>query len=317
VQFAANPDGRYRTDQVVKCRFAPSHANGKTPKFDCALPGSETIKVKYGANNPEVFAEVIASRLLSALGFPTDTMYVVAAVECAGCPERPFEALQCLEHEGATEQSCFGHVDYTRSRTFPDAVVERSLPGRRIEAGKRRGWGWNELAKIDPGAGGADRAQVDALRLMAVFLAHWDNKSENQRLVCLEDSTDAKDTGGSCEQPLAMVQDLGATFGPNKIDLTGWLAYPVWSDVASCTVSMRALPYSGLSFPDIQITEAGRRFLADRLRQLTRSQVRDLFRGARLERYRPKAGDAQPVDAWVDGFMNKVADVSERPPCPA
>ena len=30
------------------------------------------------------------------------------------------------------------------------------------------------------------RADLDALRLLARVLAHWDNKSENQRLVCLD-----------------------------------------------------------------------------------------------------------------------------------
>ena len=29
----------------------------------------------------------------------------------------------------------------------------------------------------------APRAEVDAFRILAAFLAHWDNKSQNQRLV--------------------------------------------------------------------------------------------------------------------------------------
>src|SRR3954463_7149048 len=130
VQFAANPDDQFHPDQVVHCRFAPSPTSGNTPKFDCTLADGESLKVKYGASNPEIFAEVIATRLLSALGFPTDHMHVVGAVECAGCPRDPFKALECLGRESATVRSCFGDIDYRRTRTFSDAVIERRLAGR-------------------------------------------------------------------------------------------------------------------------------------------------------------------------------------------
>lgn len=96
-----NRDRRFAAEQTLSCRFEPARVSGNTPKFDCKLPDGNIVRVKYGAANPEVFAEVIASRLLSALGFPTDRVNVVAAVECAGCPRQPFEALQCLGRGGA------------------------------------------------------------------------------------------------------------------------------------------------------------------------------------------------------------------------
>jgi hypothetical protein len=114
------------------------------------------------------------------------------------------------------------------------------------------------------------------LRLLAVLLGHWDNKANNQRLVCLGE----KRSSDKCRRPLAMIQDLGGTFGPNKLNLTAWAATPIWSDAATCSVSMKKLPYGGSTFPDVTITEGGRRFLADRLRKLSSQQVRDLFEGA-------------------------------------
>ena len=45
----------------------------------------------------------------------------------------------------------------------------------------RQGWAWWELKDVN-----APRVDLDALRLLAVFLAHWDNKADNQRLVCME-----------------------------------------------------------------------------------------------------------------------------------
>ena len=40
-----------------------------TPKFECEVTPGDVVKVKYGENNGEVFAEVAASRLFWALGF--------------------------------------------------------------------------------------------------------------------------------------------------------------------------------------------------------------------------------------------------------
>ena len=189
-ELGENPGGRdsFRTDQVVDCKFKPGGVAGSTPKFECELPGGEKVKVKYGASNPEVYTEVAASRLLAALGFPADRMFVVEGVRCFGCPSDPFEGLQCV-NEGAPIGQCFPGLDYSRAQEFRPAVIERPIEGRRIETTKERGWKWDELVKIDAAAGGAPRDHVDALRLLAVMLGHWDNKAKNQRLLCLAKRT--------------------------------------------------------------------------------------------------------------------------------
>lgn len=331
MNLSGNPTGAgsFDADATVECRFQANGVGGSTPKFECRLPDGVDVKVKYGRDNPEVFAEVIASRLLAALGFPADRMYVVHQVRCAGCPPNPFAALQCL-NDGTPKSVCFPRIDYSTVRTFDDAVIERPMRGRRIELRRDRGWRWDELGTIDPQVGGAPPAHVDALRLMAVFLNHWDNKSKNQRLIC-RDSADTRGLppGGSesaeqasgvdgtgCEQPLAMVQDLGDAFGPFKLDLDGWRATPVWADAAACRVSMRTLPYGGSTFPDVVISEAGRAFLASRLRAFTPDRVRAVLTGARLERYRPAVGRAAGLDEWVEAFGEKVRAIVDRPACP-
>jgi hypothetical protein len=251
-------------------------------------------------------------------------MFVIEAIRCFGCPENPFKSLQCL-NDGSTFEQCFPALDYSRSRDFEPVVIERQLAGRRIETRKDPGWTWEELAKIDPKAGGAPRLQLDALRLMAIFLNHWDNKSENQRLLCVETQPAAKTTkrGGrsdganDCPQPLAMIQDLGGTFGPFKLDLEGWRSTPIWTEPATCSVSMRTLPYEGSTFPDIRISEPGRAFLAARLRLLSSAQVRDLFAGARLSRYNHRTDAGKSLDNWVQAFEEKVRAITEHPGCPA
>ena len=56
----------------------------------------EIVKIKYGRSNPEVYTEVAATRLLAALGFPADRMFVINRVRCFGCPPDPFPALECV-----------------------------------------------------------------------------------------------------------------------------------------------------------------------------------------------------------------------------
>jgi hypothetical protein len=312
----AGPD-TFDPDEIVTCRFKPGGVSGSTPKFDCELKSGEKVKVKYGRDNAEVYAEVIASRLLAALGFPADRMYVVDRVRCYGCPLDPFAGLQCI-NEGVPIDGCFPDLDYNKYEDFESAVIERPVEGRRIETPEQRGWKWEELSKIDALAGGASRAHVDAFRLLAMFLNHWDNKDKNQRLLCLGevDPPGRVFDPRPCGRPLAMIQDLGGTFGPHKFDLSNWASTPIWADAARCAVSMRTLPYEGSTFPDVEISEEGRRFLAGRLRRLSDQQIRELFEGARVERYPHKDPAAAEVDNWVRVFQEKVGAITDRASCP-
>jgi hypothetical protein len=310
----ADGPGSFSVDEIVECTFKPGPVSGSTPKFNCALPNGDVVKIKYGRTNPEVYTEVAATRLLSALGFPTDRMYLVKTVRCAGCPVDPFSQTECAGKlpAGAASADCFPSPDYARSHDFDEAVIERPLEGRRLASKKARGWSWEELKFVDAVAGGATRAEIDALRLLAIFLGHWDNKGRNQRLICQGE----RKADDDCDRPLAMVQDLGATFGPLKLDLAGWSRTKIWADAPACKVSMRGLPYGGSTFPDAYISEDGRRFLGSRLGHLSTAQIRALFDGARFARYPHRRASARNVDNWVRAFQAKVRAIVDRAPCP-
>jgi hypothetical protein len=305
--------GAFPDNAEIECRFTTEPVGGTTPKFYCAVDSGETVKVKYGRSNPELAAEVAATRLLAALGFPADRMYVTASVRCRGCPPVPFTALKCIERTGATG-ACTAGASESRVVIFPGAVVERRLPGRKIEATVDQGWSWYELDRLDPSRGGSPRAEVDALRLIATLLAHWDNKGPNQRLVCPEGQDRAD---GSCAAPLLMVQDLGATFGPTKIDLRNWRAVPVWEDRETCRVGMKTLPYAGATFDTARISEEGRQFALTLLRQLSWAQMRALFERSGVTQYDHVLAEARNPDAWVTAFMAKVDAIAAGGPCPA
>ena len=303
----------FASDAEIDCRFKVQEVNGLTPKFYCELPGGDTVKVKYGTSNAELPSEVAATRLLRALGFGADRMYVVKRVKCAGCPTAPYYALRCLQDVGVRSVCLPGGIDYDRVVSFDFAVIERRLEGRKIEAPPQHvGWPWFELEKIDPARGGSPLAEVDALRLMAVLLGHWDNKAENQRLLCPV-GHDRED--GGCARPLAMLQDVGATFGPNKAELHNWRVTPIWVDRKACTVSMKHLPWNGATFPDRQISEGGRLFLLNLLEQLSDQQVRDLFVGSRITAFDQVSGEGRHPDAWLRAFNDKVKQIREAGPC--
>lgn len=313
VDLAANPPDAtgLLSQPIVRCRYLDGPTNGTTAKFDCVLPDGDVVKVKYG-NTGEIQAEIAASRLLAALGFGADQMYIVPRVRCYGCVRTPYYTMKVLDYVHARER-LVRSVPEDSYTDFEWVGVERRLDGAEIEAGDQDGWAWYELDPVDPSRG-ANRAERDALRLFAVVLAHWDNKAPNQRLMCLSPS--APDAG-PCARPFAYIHDLGATFGPNKVELDHWSKAPIWSDRGRCTVSMRQFPYSGGTFPDTQISEAGRHLLARQLAGLTERQLAALFTAARFSEFHGGRGAAADPKRWAAVFLDKVRQIADAGPCPS
>ena len=298
----------------VRCTFMVTPVHGTVRKFTCALPSGELIRVKYG-RTPEIPSEVAASRLLHALGFGADEVMLVERVRCHGCPLEPFATLKAVDLTD-TDALYKKFVNYDHHEDFEWVAVERKHKGRAIGTDEVKGWSFFELKEVDAAKGGAPRAHVDALRLLAVFLAHWDNKSENQRLVCVSEKDWPE--GGTCRAPLAIMQDIGGAFGPRKVDLDGWTKAPIWADRAKCETSMATLPYEGATFAPVTITEAGRRHLASLLDELSDQQIHDLFAGARFDHSTGllSTNNAPPVPAWVSAFKTRVRAISDGPACP-
>jgi hypothetical protein len=196
-------------------------------------------------------------------------------------------------------------LDYGRYSDFDWVSVERRDRDEELKFGDQEGWSWDELSAVDPALGGATHPEVDALRLMAMFLNHWDNKASNQRLVCPGRSN--SDGKASCDHPLAMIQDAGSTFGPKSINLHEWDQSPVWVDASSCSLSMKHLPYGGSTFRDVRVSEEGRRLFSNRLARLTPSHLTALFFNAHFD----------DVDRWVAAFERRADAIAHRPPCPS
>lgn len=285
--------------QIVDCRFVPRSFDGSTPKFECALDGSDEVKIKYGRHNGEVYSEVAASRLLWALGFGADRMYPVR-VRCRGCP---------TDENGAPTRG-----DPVQ---FDAAVIERRFPGEGIVAGPGRGWSWSEIEFIDQGDDAAERSHRDALKLLAAMLQHTDNKPEQQRVVCLS-PIQSSAAGPVCDEPFLLIQDLGKMFGRAdylnrdfvaSVNLREWQQVPVWTDATRCIARLDTSVTGTLHDP--RIGEAGRAFLAGLLNQLADAQLRDLFAVAQFDRRVIAGQPPSSTDDWVAVFKEKRRQIEE------
>ena len=295
---------------VPGCRLLPSEPSGTTPKFDCVFPDGETVKVKYG-NDPEIHGEAAATALLRMLGYPADIITIVPRLRCYGCPRHPFVAT----HLRRTFRLPFIPGQITDGFTdFEWVSIEQKFPAPAIETETISGWNWREIGWTE-----APRQEVDAFRLIAAFLAHWDNKAENQRLVCMDGMGRGRPSPGAvaspsgqpvCQQPVAMIQDLGASFGPPKVNLARWRDLPVWHDRTTCTLSMRALPFEGATFEDVRISEAGRALAAARLRSISEAQIERLFADARFPQFQAGTDDERDLNAWTQAFTSRVQQIA-------
>ena len=294
-------------------------AHGTTPKFFCARGATDRptdlLKVKYGRDNRERVGEVLGARLFWALGLATDESWPVR-VRCRGCPADPWAALKAYPRLDPSPRA---------ERDFDDAIVQRLYPAAIVETPRRldEGWSFDELPLVDERQGGAPRVEVEALVLLAAFIAHGDDKPQNQRLVCPFDAIDAR---GGCARPRLLIADFGATFGrgaaplstaiddKSRPSLREWSALPVWRDEAACRVywSTRRTP------PHPRVSEAARRFAVERLSALTEAQLRGLFTVARVESLgetvRADDGSMRPagVGDWVAAFRARLRRLADH-----
>ena len=293
-------DDGFTVRETIQCDYLDKALTGRSPKFACRTANGDELKVKYldaNSKNGEVYGEVLGSRLLWALGFGADRMYSVRVI-CHGCPEK-----------------IGGVLRENGDRIFDPAVVERKL-GRELADQ----WSWDELDQVQTAKGGATEAERDALKLVAVLLQHSDSKAVQQRIVCLDSAADKK---APCPEPLMLISDVGITFGravalnqqPRaSVNLKEWSELPVWKDGNGCVGNLSG-SWTG-TLKDPVIGEAGRKFLADLLTQLSDEQLRGMFEAARVQlrpREPQRAESGFPtVDEWVGAFKDKRRQIVER-----
>ncbi len=298
-------EGAYRLGEEVPCTYEEKDPakpiGGHSKKFPCHDAAGVRLKIKYDpSTNKEIFGEVAGSRLFWALGFYAERMYSVKVL-CKNCPQDPFKSSDGPRAE----------------RVFEPATSQKRLPGEQVVEGYDDGWTFDELAVVDEKAGGASKAQLDALKLLAVFANHGDNTPNQQRILCVPGD-------GRCLRPLLYVTDLGGTFGGEGFSTSfrGWSKKSaIWKDKKRCVADFRGTTDQ---FRDPKIGEAGRKPLPQALGAPGPRQIRNLFAGARfdvLDETEPplagKDGRSRKVtlDDWVRVFLDKREQIASAK-CP-
>jgi hypothetical protein len=328
----------FRVDEEITCDFVAKPLRGWSEKFFCRLPDGRVFKIKYveGDRFKEVYGEVLGTRLFWALGFYTDRILPVR-VTCRGCPKHPWAWVNAghLPHRFEAEGSLppLPPEAEVGTWTFDPAALEELFDGAPIEERPNQGWTWRSLDQVDPSAGGATRADVDALKLLAAFVQCADNSAEQNVLTCPRDQI-ARDASGDpfCRRPILYVGDLGAVFGRGglttayggRVDYDAWAGLPVWRDAATCTARLNGIggPLRTSTLRHPVVGEGGRALLASLLSRLSDRQIADLFRAARIDRLRQTTSDGRggrrevTIDDWVTLFKRKREEITLHPGCP-
>jgi hypothetical protein len=104
-----------------------------------------------------------------------------------------------------------------------------------------------------------------------------------------------------------LIHDVGLTFGKanrfnrnavSGVNLAEWSKQAIWKDEHRCIADMSKSRRGTLGDP--VIGEAGRKFLADLLLQLSDAQLRDLFEIARFPQH-----SHTTVEDWITVFKTK------------
>ena len=282
-----------------------SKGAGTTPKFHCSVPGvvdedGDPVRYKVKPHfkgqardkrNGEIYGEFLSSRFSKALGFFADDEWV-ADVTCADCQK--------------SLTSGFQGASFTPFQ--PAAGVELPL-ARGIDVkcnNKDSGPLAETLQKLLQG--GVPRAEIDAFKLWLAFIDHGDTKTDNHKFACL-DSKKNPDGTRTCKPGRAVfyVGDMGSTWGysassEKKATLKGWSGKdPIRVSNGRCTTTAK-------SVGDANISEAGRRLLANGLQRLLDAERRDglITRVFRASRNHERD---QPAEAWAAEFERKARTI--------
>ena len=283
----------------------PNKGAGTTPKFHCSVEGvteedGDLVRYKVKPHfkgqtrekrNGEVYGEFLSARFSRALGFFADDEWV-ADVTCPDC-----EKSLTSKFQGAPWQPF-----------QPAAGIELRI-GKGLDVGCNN----KDGAAIDQALSGllragGNRAEIDAFKIWLAFIDHGDTKTDNQKFACLKWTKNADNTM-TCDEGQAIyyVSDMGSTWGhsrssESKARLDNWKGSdPLKVSGGRCTTTAK-------SVGDTNVSEAGRKLLADQLQRLLDAEqsnqlITRVFRASRNHER------DQPAEAWAAEFVRKAKTI--------
>jgi hypothetical protein len=158
-------------------RFLGEETDGTNPKFDIRDARDKKWRVKLGE---EARPEVVASRLLWAVGYYVNDDYVLEATEIPG-----------IKLSRGDDDAKKGHIRQARFSRKPGGQDKIGI------------WMWGD----NPFTG---TREFNGLRVMMAVMNNWDLKDENNSVY--SDKKSGKQ--------IFLVNDVGATFGTNGLSWT-------------------------------------------------------------------------------------------------
>jgi hypothetical protein len=241
-----SPGGEGMKPDLSKITYIRDEQTGYSVKYHVKDGTGKSWVVKVGN---EARPETAAVRLISALGYVSESNYLVPCVQIPGAAKPRKDVPRC-EGDG-----------------FADARFE-ARPGdvKRLDT-----WSW----KSNPFVG---TKEFKGLVVLMALLNNWDLKDENNRIISL------KNADGQNELQY-IVSDLGATFGKTGGGITHSRNepenYAKSEFIKGVEGGLVRFAYSGKSqflFDNITVEDA--RWIASLLARLTDQQVTDAFRAA-------------------------------------
>ena len=253
--------------RLIECRFRFSDLGGTTPKFHCVLESGKELRAKYGPG--------IRDPRRSGRHPPADRARLRCRHGHAGrtaslsrLSQRTVRDRESRRGDGraAFIRTCRGST--TRYEDFEWVVdgAEVRGPPDREPISRRAGRSSSSTRSIRRRAARRVRTSTrcgcsrcsSPIGTTRPRISGW--------CVCRRHGRRAR----AAREPFLMLQDVGSTFGPRRVDLEAWETSTIWEDRAACKVSMQDLPYGGGTFGPTRISERGRRFLARLLDALDR-----------------------------------------------
>jgi hypothetical protein len=273
------PGGEGVKPDLSKITYLRDEQTGYSVKYHVKDGAGKTWVVKVGN---EARPETAAVRLISALGYASESNYLVPCVQIPGAAKPRKDVPRC---EGG------GFAD-ARFEARPEDVKRLDI------------WSW----KSNPFTG---TKEFKGLVVLMALFNNWDLKDENNRITRLK-------TGDGQNELQYIISDLGATFGKTGGGLTHSRNEPenyARSEFIKGVEGGRVrFAYSGKSqflFDNITIEDA--RWIASLLSRLTDEQVADAFRAADF-----KPEEVQVLANAVRSRINELVRVTgAKPDTPA
>jgi len=271
-------------------KYGKEDKGGTSPKFDVTDASGEEWRAKLG---PESQAEVVASRLLWAIGYSCNEDYYFSEMRLPGISE----------HQ-------------KRGREFIDvADVAHGVRLQRTPKHEKKGKGWSWSNNPVKGT-----REFNGLRVMMAWLSNWDLKEDNNAIY--EDKRDPSEAWYG-------VTDVGASFGTSgksyteagsKNNLKAYARHKFISKVTSEYVDFNFPTHPAFIyyFPLFEwpfvwqewrhrwvgrhIPREDVRWIASLLTQLSHDQICAAFRAAG---YTP-----QQVEAFTAAVENRIAQIA-------